>query len=269
VVQGNTATLTWNCLNADSAEIEPVVGPVAVQGTRAVSTPLTTVYTLTCSGAGGKTTSTSRLSITGPPRPACTITATPNTISEGQSARLDWKCTDAGSAEINPELGAVASEGSKTVTPAATTSYTVTGRGKYASASSSSTVTVKPLPPERRAISLDVRFDTGKVDIKEQFRDEIGRVAAFLQEYPGISGTIEGHTDSVGSRDVNLKLSQRRAEAVVNYLVEKYEIARSRLSAVGYGPDKPSEDNTTAAGRLANRRTVAAFATMVPAKGGR
>lgn len=266
VVKGSPATVAWQCHNADSAEIQPHVGPVALQGAKAVSAADSTDYTLTCSGPGGKSTSTSRLSVTEPPRPACTITATPDTIIEGQSSRLDWECINSDSADISPEIGKVAPKGSKTVAPSNTTSYTVTGSGAGASATGGSTITVNPLPPEKRAIALDVRFDTGKAVIKKQYHGEIGRVAAFLKEYPGVTGTIEGHTDNVGNHDMNVQLSQRRADAVLNYLVKQYGIDRSRLSAVGYGPDKPIADNKTPEGRLKNRRTVATFEATVPAK---
>ena len=121
-----------------------------------------------------------------------------------------------------------------------------------------------PLAPERRAINLDIRFDTGQAEVKKADHDEIGRVAAFLKEFPGVAGTIEGHTDNVGNHDGNVELSRRRADAVLECLVEKYGIDRSRLSAVGYGPDRPVATNETPKGRLQNRRIVAIFETMAP-----
>jgi OmpA-OmpF porin, OOP family len=266
VVKGNAATMDWQCDNADSAEIQPGIGPVQVRGSMAVTPSAPTDYVLTCSGAGGKATAGSRLSVTEAARPACTITATPESITEGQSARVDWNCENSVATEITPDLGAVEPRGSKIVTPAGTTTYTVTGSGAGTSASQSTTVKVTPLPPERRSIALDIQFDTGKSVIKKQYHDEIGRVAAFLKEYPGVTGTIEGHTDNVGSHDMNIKLSQRRADAVRKYLVDKFGIDASRLKAVGYGPDRPIASNGTAAGRAKNRRTVATFETVVVRK---
>jgi len=64
---------------------------------------------------------------------------------------------------------------------------------------------------------------------------------------------ISGHTDNTGSLDLNNRLSQSRAQAVVEYLVQK-GIDRSRLEFKGYGPSQPIADNTTAAGRTKNRR---------------
>lgn len=265
-VKGTSATVAWECLDSDAADIQPGIGAVAPRGTKSVTASDSTEYTVTCSGPGGKATASSRLSVSEAPRPACTITATPESITEGQASRLDWECTNTTATEIQPEIGQVAPKGTRTVTPAATTSYSVTGSSGGTSATGTATVKVTPLPPEKRNIVLDVHFDTGKAAIKKSYHDEIGRVAAFLKEYPGVTGTIEGHTDNVGSHDMNLKLSQRRAEAVLDYLVDKYGIERTRLKAVGYGPDRPIASNETAAGRAKNRRTVASFETVVPRK---
>ena len=71
---------------------------------------------------------------------------------------------------------------------------------------------------------------------------------------PTTTAIIEGHTDRVGTADHNMKLSLRRAEAVVNYLVEHFGIERSRLSAKGYGFSRPIAYNSTAEGRALNRR---------------
>ena len=65
---------------------------------------------------------------------------------------------------------------------------------------------------------------------------------------------IEGHTDSTGSAQTNLELSQQRAEAVKAYLVANKTLPASRIRAAGYGPDRPLAPNTTAEGRAINRR---------------
>ena len=109
-------------------------------------------------------------------------------------------------------------------------------------------------PPERLCITLVIDFDSGKADIKPQYRDEIARVADYLKENPTTTGLIEGHTDNVGDPEYNMKLSQRRAENVVNYLVENFGIDRSRLSAKGYGDTRRISYDNTAAGRAKNRR---------------
>ncbi len=112
-------------------------------------------------------------------------------------------------------------------------------------------------PEEKVSIQLNVLFDTGKAVVKPEFDPEIKRVADFMNNYPEVNGTIEGHTDNVGSAAMNTALSQRRADAVKAYLTSKFGIAASRLAAKGFGPDQPVADNATADGRTRNRRVVA------------
>nr|WP_279342338.1 OmpA family protein [Geotalea sp. SG265] len=112
----------------------------------------------------------------------------------------------------------------------------------------------KITPPERLCMSLLVEFDTGKADIRPQYHDEIARVADYMKQYPTTTALIEGHTDNTGTEELNRKLSQERAESVVNYLVEKFGIERSRLSAKGYGSSRRLAYNTTPEGRKKNRR---------------
>jgi OOP family OmpA-OmpF porin len=106
---------------------------------------------------------------------------------------------------------------------------------------------------------IEVAFDTGKADLKEKYHDELDKIGSFLKEFPGSKGTISGHTDAAGSKEVNMKLSQARAESVRNYIVSKFGIEDSRIAAKGYGPDKPIASNKTAAGKAKNRRIEAAF----------
>jgi OOP family OmpA-OmpF porin len=75
------------------------------------------------------------------------------------------------------------------------------------------------------------------------------------QTVTSATGVVEGHTDSVGNDDYNQKLSQRRADAVRKYLVDK-GIAGARLTATGLGETQPVADNGTADGRAQNRRVV-------------
>jgi outer membrane protein OmpA-like peptidoglycan-associated protein len=112
---------------------------------------------------------------------------------------------------------------------------------------------LKPVP-DRLCLNLKVEFDTDKADIKPQYHDEIAKVADFMKENPTVTGLVEGHTDNVGAPDYNMKLSQRRAESVVNYLVEKFGIDRSRLSAKGYGDTRRIAYNSSPEGRAKNRR---------------
>jgi len=110
---------------------------------------------------------------------------------------------------------------------------------------------------EQLCMTLMVVFDTGKADVKAQYRDEIAKLADYMKKYPTTTAAIEGHTDNAGSADDNMKLSQQRAESVVEYLVMNFGIDRSRLSAKGYGETRPIAYNTTPEGRQKNRRIEA------------
>jgi len=107
------------------------------------------------------------------------------------------------------------------------------------------------------SISLVIVFDTNKAIVKEKFYPEIEKVANFMKSHPDIKIEIAGHTDSVGVRKTNINLSQKRAEAVAKVLTDKYGIAKDRVIAKGYGPDKPVATNKTPEGRAKNRRVEA------------
>lgn len=111
--------------------------------------------------------------------------------------------------------------------------------------------------PVVETIKLNILFDTNKAVIKPKYKKEVKKVADFMKKYPDAKASIEGHTDNVGKEAANIKLSQKRADAVVKMLVKTYKIDKSRLKAVGYGPKKPIADNKTAAGKQQNRRVEA------------
>lgn len=99
----------------------------------------------------------------------------------------------------------------------------------------------------------DVLFDTGKATLKPGAQSTLDRLAAFMRQSPDSSVVIEGHTDSVGSEEYNLDLSQQRAEAVRSALVSR-NVDANRVAAVGKGKSEPVAGNNTAAGRQQNRR---------------
>ena len=111
---------------------------------------------------------------------------------------------------------------------------------------------------EKGRATINVEFDFDKAEIKSAFHQEIKKFAGVLKKYPELKVVIEGHTDNVGGKDYNQNLSMKRAESVKNYLIKKFGIGESRLTAKGYGLSKPIADNKTAAGRQKNRRVEAA-----------
>ena len=100
----------------------------------------------------------------------------------------------------------------------------------------------------------NVFFNTGKFDIQVESHVELDRLVAILEDIPSLKIEISGHTDNIGEESYNLLLSQRRADAVVRYLVDA-GISSERLSAKGYGESKPVDSNNSLEGRANNRRT--------------
>lgn len=105
-----------------------------------------------------------------------------------------------------------------------------------------------------------VTFDYKKWDIKEEFDSNLSNIVYVLQKNPDMNIRIEGHTDNIGSMEYNIDLSQKRAQAVKDYLVVK-GINESRISIMGFGYKKPIAPNDTEEGRALNRR-----AEIVPIK---
>ncbi|MGA7239359.1 MAG: OmpA family protein, partial [Bryobacteraceae bacterium] len=99
----------------------------------------------------------------------------------------------------------------------------------------------------------DVLFDFNEYTLKPGAREKLAKVSGILLAYPGLKIQLEGHTDSVGSDDYNLKLSQQRADSVRTYLSSQGVPAES-VSSVGLGKADPVATNDTAAGRQQNRR---------------
>ncbi len=99
-----------------------------------------------------------------------------------------------------------------------------------------------------------IKFKTGKSEVDPACDRTMTAIAAIMSDYPGFHVQVDGHTDNVGNPDANRKLSQDRAEAVVNYLVSKKGVDAKRLSAKGFGDSKPIADNKTKKGQAKNRR---------------
>ncbi len=111
--------------------------------------------------------------------------------------------------------------------------------------------------PEVKTLELRINFDFDSDVVKPEYYDQLAEVARFLKKYPGLRVTIEGHTDSRGSLEYNMKLSLRRAQSVVRLLNEWYGIPMERMEAKGYGPTRPVASNDTEEGRARNRRIYA------------
>jgi OOP family OmpA-OmpF porin len=102
-------------------------------------------------------------------------------------------------------------------------------------------------------ITLYINFDTGKSDLKADGLATVKEIATMLRSSPAIKLSVEGHTDNVGNAAANQTLSQARATSVMNAIVAA-GIDAGRLSAAGYGQERPVADNRTEEGRAKNRR---------------
>ena len=103
------------------------------------------------------------------------------------------------------------------------------------------------------AYAKTILFDTGKFSFQKQTFPVLEAITAILKEYPTAKFSIEGHTDNVGKADFNQKLSDGRANAVKQYLIDN-GIDPFRLTSRGFGMDKPIDTNKTAKGKANNRR---------------
>ncbi|MBU5615330.1 OmpA family protein [Geomonas azotofigens] len=194
--------------------------------------------------------------------PEVSLAAAPASIKKGEKSVLTWQSKRADNCEMRPDVGDVAANGSTTVAPAADTIYTVTCKGKGGNASANAAVMVaQPTLAEKRFCNqpavLMINFDTDKWNVKPQYHAELKTVGDFLNEFPEAYGEISGHTDGTASVPYNQRLSERRAQAVRDYIVKNFNVDPKRLTAKGYGKSRPVATNKTAVGRAKNRRIEA------------
>ena len=99
----------------------------------------------------------------------------------------------------------------------------------------------------------DILFKVNKADLTPDLKTSLAKIAGILLVFKTSNIIVEGHTDNQGSAEYNQGLSERRAENVMNFLIEQ-GVGDARLSAIGFGLTKPIADNTTKEGRQKNRR---------------
>lgn len=111
----------------------------------------------------------------------------------------------------------------------------------------------KPVVKPRKIVLRGINFDFNKADIRPGSEPILNEAVRILKETPGVKVSIEGHTCSMGTDEYNQRLSERRAESVLKYMVRK-GIEPGRLAARGFGESRPVADNKTEEGRKLNRR---------------
>jgi peptidoglycan-associated lipoprotein len=185
------------------------------------------------------------------PSPTISITASPSAIEKGQSTTLSWKSSNATSVTIDNGIGTVEPSGSRSVSPAASTTYMARASGPGGTSVAEARVTVTPppsvTPPPLPAISdseffsaniKDIFFDYDQYNIREDARVAMMSNAEALRQRSNIRITIEGHADERGSERYNLALGDRRANAAKDFLVSQ-GISISRIDTVSYGEERP------------------------------
>lgn len=174
----------------------------------------------------------------------------------GLAATISFPNTDLAAVSTDPTTGVYSTE-----LPPGSYAVTVSSEGYIGQ---SAALIIEPGKPQIRDFALvkegmsitlrGIYFDVNKTTIKPESRPALADAAQILKDNPTIRVEIQGHTDSQGSDEYNLRLSDGRANAVVNYLVQNFGIDRNRLVARGYGESMPVADNSTPDGRALNRR---------------
>ncbi len=119
----------------------------------------------------------------------------------------------------------------------------------------------EPEPAEVEVTELSVEFDVDSSRIPAAVDRDFARVYRFLERHPNARAAVEGHTDSTGSAAYNQGLSERRAQAIADRLIDAGRLSSDRVEVVGHGESKPIAANETAEGRQRNRRATAVIAS--------
>jgi peptidoglycan-associated lipoprotein len=186
-----------------------------------------------------------------PAAPSASLRANPDVIERGESTTLVWSTSNASSVTIDG-VGPVAANGSESVGPGASTTYTLTAKGAGGTAAASARVTVNqpapPAPPPAKpsmteeelfsANTKDIYFDYDKYNLRAGESSAVEQDAAFLKQHVGMKVVIVGHCDDRGSAEYNIALGQNRAETMQKALVSD-GVDASRIRVISVGEEQP------------------------------
>ncbi len=175
---------------------------------------------------------------------------------DGDAVTVTWN-TQAGS--INPREGETVTWSSQGVRPGSgpVTARVSDGYGGTADCELTLTVTAPPPPTEPTMLTFSCsEFPSGNTRIDNRCKAILDDVALQLRQNPRATAMIGGHSDSAGSDEVNNRMSLERADNAETYLVDTHGIAANRIDTMSAGSSQPIGDNSTAEGRLQNRRIV-------------
>ncbi len=202
-----------------------------------------------------------------PPAPTITLSVSPAAITKGQSSTLSWRTTNATEVTVDGGIGTVEPSGSRTLSPAVSTTYRAraTGPGGVADAEARITVSTEEatvIPGTERRLNdaeffaaniKDAFFDYDSYTLRDDARQALMESARVLKERPNIRFTIEGHCDERGSEAYNLALGDKRANAARDFLISQ-GIDPARIDTISYGEEKPFATGHDEASWAQNRR---------------
>jgi len=208
IAPGESSTLSWTVQGATRVEIVPGLGSVAPSGSRVVTPPATTLYTLVASNAAGRTAVvTVQIVVSGAPSPSVGVpvvisfSASPSTISPGDSAMLSWVVQGAASVSINHGLGSVATSGNATVSPTATTTYVLSATNSSGTTTVTTVVTVFTAPTSGPPVIDYVSFNPPSI--------HPGESSVLSWKVSGATSVAIdrgiGAVDSIGTRTVTVQ----------------------------------------------------------------
>ena len=254
---GESTELKWLVRDATLIEIEPGIGRVDSAGSLILNPENSTTYKMTAIGPGGNLNYTAAINVikfTWPPD--IEFKFVPDTIKQGEKTELVWS-VGGDVTELTIEgIGKVDTAGRLEFTPDPPSAfYILKAIGQGGEVAKVASVRVIPTAKEIKSklVLEGIQFSSGSSTISAKSYMILDEVVASLIGYPEVKLTIQGYTDSVGKESNNLRLSQSRAESVMNYFVGK-GIDYGRLKAVGFGELNPIASNNTKEGRAKNRR---------------
>ncbi len=186
-----------------------------------------------------------------PAKPTASLSATPDSLQRGQSVQLTWSTQNAADVTIDP-IGGVDPNGSRSLTPSESTTYTLTAKGPGGTAQATARVTVTQPPPPPAATSApgpselelfqqnvkDIYFNYDRYDVRPADAVVLKADADFLAAHPSYKIVISGFCDERGSEEYNMALGSSRANAVRDEL-QKLGISPDRMKTISYGKEKP------------------------------
>lgn len=203
-----------------------------------------------------------------PGPPTCELTAVPGSVTMGQSVTLSWSTNNATTLDLRPGLGPQQAEGSTSVTPSESTTYTMALTGESGTGQCQARVTVTPSTPPSASVSEsnigaaaattsspleDAFFGFNMSNIDSSAETALTHDAAYLKSHPEAKIRIGGYCDQRGSEEYNLGLGQRRADAAKSFLVNS-GVPADNIATVSYGKDQPFCTESTDACYQQNRR---------------